>query len=96
LIGSTNALGNWVTNFYNSTDGTLSTRTDTGGTTSYGYDSYGQLSQIAYAGSLGGEGLLKSVLGDVLTHTNARGFLTSFQYNLRRQLTNTILERPRS
>jgi len=31
-----------------------------------------------------------SALGDVLTHTNARGFLTSFQYNLRRQLTNTI------
>ena len=58
LIGSTNAMGNWVTNFYNSTDGTLSTRTDTGGMTSYGYDSYGQSSLIAYPGSLGSEGFL--------------------------------------
>jgi len=38
LIGSTNAMGNWVTNFYNATDGTLSTRTDAGGTTTYGSD----------------------------------------------------------
>ena len=58
LIGSTNAMGNWVTNFYNATDGTLSTRTDAGGTTSYAYDTYGQLSLISYPASLGSEGFL--------------------------------------
>jgi len=81
LIGSTNAMGNWVTNFYNSTDGTLSTRADAGGTTSYGYDSYGQLSIITYPGSLGSEGFLNNALGDMLSRTNARAFVTSLQYN---------------
>ena len=86
----TNATGVWLTNTYNSTDGTLSTRLDAGGTTSYGYDSYGQLSVITFPGSLGSEGFLNTALGDMSSHTNARGFITSFQYDKRRELTNTI------
>src|SRR2546430_6294723 len=90
MVGATNALGNWVTNVYSATDGTLSARADVGGTTSFGYDTYGQLSLISYPASLGSEGFLNNALGDTLSRTNARGFITSFQYNNRRQLTNTI------
>jgi len=43
----------------------LSSRTDSGGTTSYGYDSKGVLSSIAYPGSLGSEGVLNNAFGDV-------------------------------
>ncbi|MFN3409055.1 MAG: RHS repeat-associated core domain-containing protein [Limisphaerales bacterium] len=89
LIGQTNGAGDWVTFSYN-TDGTLAGRTDPGGTTSHGYDSYGQLNRITYPASLGSEGFLNSARGDVLSRTNARGFVTSFQYNYRRELTNTI------
>jgi len=90
VTGSTNGTGDWTAYTYN-TDGTLATRVDAGGTTSYSYDStYRQLSSITYPGSLGGEGFLNSGFGDVLSHTNARGYVTSFQYNSRRQLTNTI------
>src|SRR5947208_15467430 len=67
-----------------------SARADVGGTTSFGYDTYGQLSLISYPASLGSEGFLNNALGDTLSRTNARGFITSFQYNNRRQLTNTI------
>jgi len=48
------------------------------------------LSLISYPASLGSEGFLNNALGDTLSRTNARGFITSFQYNNRRQLTNTI------
>ena len=90
LTGSTNGAGDWVTYTYN-TDGTLHTRTDWAGTTTYGYDaSYGQLNSITYPNGLGSEGFYTSPFGDVLSHTNGRGFVTSFLYNSRRQLTNTF------
>jgi RHS repeat-associated protein len=90
LIASTNGAGDWLTNNYDSTTGLLTSRTDAGGTTTFGYGSYGQLNLITYPGSLGSEGFLRSSLGDVLSQTNARGFITSFSYNSRRQLTNTV------
>jgi len=90
LTGSTNGAGDWVTFAYSGSDGTLTGRTDPGGTTSYAYDTLGQLSGIAYPGSLGSEEFLNSATGDVLSHTSARQFVTSFQYNARRELTNTI------
>jgi RHS repeat-associated protein len=90
VIGTTNGAGDWATNFYNATDGTLQTRVDPGGTTTYGYDSYGQLSSVTYPGGLGSVGFLNNSLGDLLSTTNARGFVTTMQYNLRRQLTNTV------
>jgi len=89
LTGSTNGAGDWVVYTYN-TDGTLATRVDPGGTNSYSYDTKGILSKITYPGSLGSEGFLNNAFGDVLSHTNGLGFVTSFQYNNRRQLTNTI------
>ncbi len=90
LTGSTNGADDWMTYTYNSSNGTVETKTDPGGTTSYGYDPLGQLSVVTHPGSLGGEGFLNSSVGDVLSRTNGRGFVTSFQYNQRRQLTNTI------
>jgi len=90
LTGLTNGAGDWVNYAYNS-DGTLFTRTDIGGQTTYGYDAtYGQLNSITYPGSLGIENFVISPQGDVTSHTDARGAITTFQYNLRRQLTNTI------
>ena len=94
LTGQTNGAGDWVNYTYNNSGsaiGTLATKTDAGGTTSYGYDStYGQLTHITYPGGLGGETFVNSSLGDVTSHTDARGFVTTFAYNHRRQLTNTI------
>jgi RHS repeat-associated protein len=89
LTGSTNGNGDWTVSTFN-TNGTLHTRQNSGGTTTYGYDGYGQLNSIQYPGSLGTEGFLNSAAGDILSHTNARNFLTTFQYNQRRQLTNTV------
>jgi RHS repeat-associated protein len=89
LVGTTNGAGDWMTFTYNA-DGTMATRVDPGGTTTYGYDSWGQLSTVAHPGTLGSEGVLNSSLGDVLSRTNGRGFVASFQYNARRELTNTI------
>jgi len=90
LTGSTNGAGDWVTYSYN-TDGTLYTRTDPGGSSTYTYDStYRQLNSITYPGNLGGEGFSTGLTGDVLSHTNGRGFVTSFQYNKRRLLNTTI------
>jgi RHS repeat-associated protein len=89
LTGKTNAMGDFVNYTYN-TDGTRATRTDSGGMTSYGYDSYGQLNSIAYPNSLGNESFVNSSLGDATSRTDGRGFQTTFQYNQRRQLTNTI------
>jgi RHS repeat-associated protein len=91
LTGQTNGAGDWVNYTYNSADGTLHTRSDAGGTTTYGYDgTYGQLIRITYPGGLGTNGFANNAFGDVTSHTNARGFKTSYQYNQRRQLTNTI------
>ena len=89
LTGSTNGAGDWVALTYN-TDGTLATRADAGGTTSFGYDNYGQLNSITYPGGLGSESFGNNSLGDVTNHVNARQFATAFQYNSRRQLTNTV------
>ena len=89
LTGSTNGAGDWVNYAYN-LNGTLQTRTDAGGSIAYRYDSYEQLTSITYPNSLGVEYFVISPQGDVTSHTNARGFATTFSYNNRRQLTNTI------
>ena len=89
LTGQTNGAGDWINYAYNS-DGTLQFRTDAGGQTAFGYDSLGQLKYIAYPGTLGGVTNFNNTFGDVTNRTDGRGFATSFQYNSRRQLTNTI------
>ena len=90
LTGKTNGAGDWVNYSFN-TDGTLHTRADSGGTNTYGYDStYGQLNSITYPNSLGVEHFVISPQGDVTSHTDVRGFATTFNYNNRRQLTNMI------
>ncbi len=92
LTGQTNGAGDWVNYVYNTTGspGTMASRTDSGGQTSYGYDTtYGQLIGITYPGSLGSESFVNSAFGDITNHTDVRGFATSFQYNNRRQLTNS-------
>jgi RHS repeat-associated protein len=90
LTGSTNGAGDWVNYAYNA-DGTLHTRTDSGGQTTYDtYDSYGQLTHITYPNSLGSESFVNSSFGDVTSHTDARGNVTTFGYNNRHQLTNSI------
>ena len=68
------------------TDGTADQRTDSGGTTTYGYDSYGQLNNITYPSGLGSESFVNSSFGDVTSHTDARGNVTTFGYNNRRQI----------
>lgn len=90
LTAATNGAGNWVTLAYNQTDGTLTNRVDAHSTNSFSYDALGQLSRLTYPAGLGSEGFLNSTNGDVLSRTNARGFVTSFQYNQRRELTNSI------
>ncbi len=94
LTGQTNGAGDWVNYAYTTSGqwaGTLNTRTDAGGQTSYGYDStYAQLISISYPGSLGIEYFTNNALGDVTGHADARGFPTAFKYNNRRQLTNSI------
>lgn len=89
LEAMTNAIGDWVHTIYNS-DGTISNKTDVAGVTTFSYDAYGQVNAITYPTvPTTTEGFLNSSMGDVLSHTNARQFVTSFQYNARRQLTNT-------
>jgi RHS repeat-associated protein len=89
LTGQTNGAGDWVNYAYNS-DGTLYTRTDPGGTTTNGYDSFGFLKTITYPNGLGGETNFNSSFGDVTNHVDGRGFSTIYKYNSRRQLTNSI------
>jgi RHS repeat-associated protein len=90
LTGQTNGAGDWV-NFGFNSDGTLHTRTDAGGATTYDtYDSYGQLSHVTYPSSLGGESFVNSSFGDSTSHTDANGNVTGFNYNNRRELTNTV------
>ena len=89
LTGRTNGAGDWVNYTYNA-NGTLYTKIDAGGTTTFGYDTNGRLNSLTYPTGLGGEGFFNSPLGDVPVHTNARGFLYMFSYNNRRQLTNSI------
>ena len=54
------------------------------------YDSYGQLNSITYPSGLGSESFVNSSFGDITSHTDARGFVTTFSYNNRRQLTNSV------
>jgi RHS repeat-associated protein len=94
LIGQTNGANDYVNYTYNpigsSYPGTLASRTDSSGTANYGYDStYGQLISVAYSG-ISTNTFVNSALGDVITQVDARGFSTLFQYNNRRELTNTI------
>jgi RHS repeat-associated protein len=87
--GVTNGNGDWFVFAYNS-NGTLASRQDSGGTTTYAYDSYGTLNNITYPSSLGSESFVNSSLGDPTSHTDVRGFTTTFAYNNRRQLTNSV------
>ena len=89
LTGSTNGAGDYENYTFN-TDGTLHTRTDSGGTTTNSYDSNGLLNGIGYPGGLGNEGFANSSFGDMTSHTDPRGNVTTFSYNNRRQLTNSI------
>ena len=90
LTGQTNGAGDWVSYVYNS-DGTLHTRADAGGTTTFdGYDQYGQLTHVTYPNSLGTESFVNDEYGDVKTHTDGRGYVTTLQYNNRLELTNSI------
>ncbi|MEI6078896.1 MAG: hypothetical protein WCS94_25200, partial [Verrucomicrobiota bacterium] len=89
VTGSTNGAGDWVNSAFN-TDGTLHTRTDAGGTTTYGYDGYGIVNSVAYPNSLGSESFVNNSIGDPTSHTDGNNNVTSFYYNLRRDLTNTV------
>lgn len=89
LNGTTNGAGDWLSYVYNA-DGTLYSKTDSGGVTTYGYDAQGVLNAITYPSSLGTEGFVNNSIGDLASHTSGRGFVTTFQYNNRRELTNTI------
>ena len=90
LTGQTNGAGDWVNYTYNG-DGTLHTRVDVGGTTTFDtYDGYGQLTHITYPNSLGGETFVNSLAGDPTSHTDANGNVTTFAYNSRRELTNSV------
>jgi RHS repeat-associated protein len=89
LTSSTDGAGDAVTYSYNS-GGSLLHRIDPGGTTSYGSDSYGQLSEILYPSSLCSVYFTNNVLGDVIRKLDGRGFLTQYQYDGRRALTNVI------
>jgi RHS repeat-associated protein len=89
LIGQTNGAGNFIAFSFNS-DGTLGSRTDVAGTTLYGYDGYGLLNSITYPAGLGSESFVNNSLGDATSRTSPRGFVSSFQYDNRRQLTNMI------
>ena len=89
LTGQTNGAGDFTTLVFN-TDGTLHSRTDAGGTTTFGYDSYGQMNSITYPNGLGSESFVNSSYGDTTSHTDANGNTTTFGYNNRRQLTNSV------
>lgn len=89
LTGATNAAGDWVNFTYNG-NGTVATKVDPGGLTAYLYDGWGTLSGIVYPGGLGSDTFDNNTYGDVLTHTDPRGFVTRYYYNLRRQLTKTV------
>ncbi len=91
MTGLTNGAGDWTTFGYDAGDGLPASRMDAGGTTSYGYDAtYRQLTSVAYPGSLGGESFTNNALGDVISHRDGNGNVIAYQYNLRRQLTNTV------
>ncbi|MEI6197041.1 MAG: hypothetical protein WCS42_22225, partial [Verrucomicrobiota bacterium] len=88
LTGQTNGAGGWVNYDYND-NGTLRSLTDAGYETDFNYDNKGQLETITYPGSLGVESFENSPAGDVISHTDAESHVTTFNYNARRELTNT-------
>jgi len=93
LTGQTNSAGDWANFSYNATGsfpGTLAARADSGGVTTFGYDTWGQLASTTYTNNLGVIHYVNSYRGDVTNRTDGRGFATAFQYNNRRELTNTI------
>jgi RHS repeat-associated protein len=88
--GSTNGNGDWFVLAYTS-DGSVQSRTDSAGATTYSYtDSYEQLTGISYPTGFGSESFVNTAFGDVTSHSDARGLTTTFAYNNRRQLTNTV------
>ncbi len=89
LTGQTNGAGDWVNYTFN-TDGTTASRIDPAGTTGLSYDAYGAVNGITYPNGLGSESFTNNALGDVTNHVDARGFATAYQYNNRRELTNSI------
>ncbi len=89
LIGQTNGNGDWTVLSFHS-NGTLASRQDSAGTTTYGYDTNGTLASISYPSPLGSESFVNNALGDPTSHTDGNGNQTTFAYNNRRQLTNTI------
>jgi RHS repeat-associated protein len=89
LTGVTNGNGDWTVFVFNP-NGTLYSRQDSAGTTTYAYDTHGALASISYPSPLGGESFQNNAYGDPITHTDGNGNTTTFAYNNRRQLTNTI------
>jgi len=89
VTGATNGAGDWRTFGYRS-DGLRSRCTDAGGNTAFGYDSYGQLSEIIWPSSLAYVYFTNNTLGDVTSTLSGDGFTTAFQYNARRALTNVV------
>ncbi len=89
LIGQTNGNGDWtVFNFDN--NGNLTSRVDSGGTTTYRYDGQGTLNNITYPGSLGSESFQNNPLGDPTQHTDGNGNQTTFGYDNLRHLTSVV------
>ncbi len=80
-----------LTNTYNATTGNLETTTDAGNnTTTFTMNGLGQVSRIDYADSTH-ETFTYNDLGDQLTHTDARGNVTSQTYDHhRRPLVTTL------
>src|SRR5882724_3524813 len=88
-IGKTNGAGDFLNSAYNS-DGTIASTTDAGGTITFGQDANGYVNNITYPNSLGSESFVKNTFDDVTSHTDPLGFITTYQFNNRRQLTNSI------
>lgn len=68
--------------------GSLATTTESGNTTTYGYDSWGEVSSISYPGGAS-ESMVNNSLGDPTSNTDELGRQTSISYNLRREAVST-------
>ncbi|MBI4557406.1 MAG: RHS repeat protein [Candidatus Hydrogenedentes bacterium] len=81
----------FVTFTFNAGDGTLSSQADqAGNATSYTYDNFGQVQTKTYP-TVGGVTAVESFTttdrGDVISHTDANGNISTTAYNKRRQVT---------
>jgi RHS repeat-associated protein len=77
---------------YNPSDGTLASIQDQDGKiTQFQYDSFGQVNRITYPNTTDYETSVNSSRGNVVSHTDANGVITSNAYNSRRQLTNSTM-----